>query len=148
MTEIICRAGDTAPMQHVVVAGLLRSGKRFLLVHRSRSRRWYPDVWDFPGGHVEPGERPADALKRELFEELGIHIKAVDGCPIIRRQNPEADLDLSVWRIRSWCGTITNRQPTEHDAIGWFDQDELAGLKLADPSYLTALETALSDAGD
>jgi 8-oxo-dGTP diphosphatase len=52
-----------------VVAGLLVVGNTVLLCHRSANRRWYPNVWDLPGGHVEHGESPAAALVRELKEE-------------------------------------------------------------------------------
>ncbi|MGY1698758.1 NUDIX domain-containing protein [Geodermatophilus sp. SYSU D00766] len=36
------------------------------------ARRWYPDAWDFPGGHLEPGEDEPAAPARELSEELGV----------------------------------------------------------------------------
>lgn len=54
-----------------VVAGVLVRGAEVLLGHRSPDRRWYPDVCDFPGGHVEPGEDERAALDRELCEEVG-----------------------------------------------------------------------------
>lgn len=60
------------PEEHIVVAGLLRRRGRALMVHRSPQRRWYPDAWDLPGGHVEVGEVSSLALVRELHEELGI----------------------------------------------------------------------------
>ena len=40
-----------------MVAGVLVRGTEVLLGHRSPGRRWYPDVWDLPGGHVEPGDQ-------------------------------------------------------------------------------------------
>lgn len=57
-------------MAEAIVAGVMIQDGRILLCHRSPDRWWYPDVWDLPGGHVEPGETPAAALRRDL-EELG-----------------------------------------------------------------------------
>jgi hypothetical protein len=68
---------------HHVVAVILRQADRLLLCHRAPTRRWYPDVWDFPGGHVEPEERPEEALRREILEELGVELDGVDGAPIL-----------------------------------------------------------------
>lgn len=129
---------------HVVAAVLLRAGQ-VLLCHRSPGRRWYPDVWDFPGGHVLPGERPEDALRREVAEELGAELEGTDGGPLLHRLDPQAGLDLTIWVSRRWRGAITNLQPEEHDAIGWFGKGELDGLALADPSYLGLLRDLLSD---
>src|SRR6185437_13155797 len=82
---------------HYVVAVILREADRLLLCHRAPSRRWYPDVWDFAGGHVEPGEQPEEALRREIAEELGVELEGVDGPPVLHRIVPETDLDLTVW---------------------------------------------------
>jgi hypothetical protein len=74
-----------------MVAMVLLQDDRMLLCHRSPSRRWYPDVWNFPGGHVEPGERPEGALRRDIAEELGADLTGVDGDPNLRRVVPETD---------------------------------------------------------
>jgi 8-oxo-dGTP diphosphatase len=55
-----------------VVAAIIERGGRVLICQR-RSDHPHPLKWEFPGGKVEPGEAPADALRRELQEELGIH---------------------------------------------------------------------------
>jgi 8-oxo-dGTP diphosphatase len=120
---------------HVVVAAILLRAGQVLLCHRSPRRRWYPDVWDFPGGHVEAGERPEEALRREVAEELGAELEKVDSEPVIRLVRPGEGLDLTVWVSRHWRGGIVNRQPEEHDAIGWFGKEQLGGLAFADPSY-------------
>lgn len=138
-----CAAGQAA--EHLVVTVILRRADQVLLCHRSPGRRWYPDVWDFPGGHVEAGEDPEDALRRELAEELGIELQGVDGDPVLHLAVPQNDLDLTVWVSRRWRGTPVNLQPDEHDAIGWFGADQLDGLVLADACYLGLLRGLLSE---
>ena len=127
---------------HHVVAAVLTDGDRVLLVHRSPSRRWYPDVWDLPGGHVEPGESEPSALVRELREELGVHVSAYDDDPVARL--PAADMRLAVWRVRSWRGVPVNRAPDEHDALGWFSFAALEGLPLAEGAYVPLLGAVLA----
>jgi mutator protein MutT len=133
-----------AVQQHRVVAAVLRRGDRVLLCHRSPARRWFPDVWDFPGGHVENGEAPEQALRRELSEEIGVDIGTVDSDPVVQLSDPGTGLDLSVWLITDWVGSVENRQPSEHDDIGWFGTIELRDLELAHESYLSILERILA----
>jgi 8-oxo-dGTP diphosphatase len=121
--------------EHHVVAVILLQAGQVLLCHRSPGRRRYPDIWDFPGGHVLPGERPEAALRREVAEELGAELEDVEGAPVLHRTDPQTGLDLTLWVSRRWRGSITNLQPHEHDAIGWFGKGQLAGLAFADPSY-------------
>jgi len=130
---------------HRVVAVILLRAGQVLLCHRSPARLAYPDVWDFPGGHVEPGENPLDALRREVAEELGAELQGVDGGPVLRRVDPQRSLDLTVWASRRWRGEVSNVQPHEHDAIGWFAKDQFDGLAFADPSYPSLLRDLLSD---
>jgi 8-oxo-dGTP diphosphatase len=106
--------------------------------------RWYPDVWDFPGGHVRPDERPEDALRREVAEELGVELEGLADGPVLHWIDPQAGWDLTVWLPGRWRGTITNLQPEEHDAIGWFGERQLDGLRFADPYYLPVLRHLLS----
>jgi 8-oxo-dGTP diphosphatase len=125
-----------------IVAALLRDGDRVLLCHRSPRRRWYPDVWDLPGGHVEPGELPGAALARELREELGIDIAAPSGPPV---HVVHADtFDMQIWLIEAWTGSPANVAPDEHDAIAWLPKDVLGELSLAHDSYLAMFSAALN----
>jgi 8-oxo-dGTP diphosphatase len=61
-------------MKHVAVGILMREG-RVLACQRRQTGR-YPLKWEFPGGKIEPGETPRQALDRELHEELGIQVTA------------------------------------------------------------------------
>jgi oligopeptide/dipeptide ABC transporter ATP-binding protein len=72
-------ADDSGPVR--IVTAVLRDGDRVLLCHRSAGRRWYPDVWDLPGGHVEEGQDPTGALnpRQSVYESVaeGLRIHTV-----------------------------------------------------------------------
>ncbi len=136
-----CDAG----VPHVVV-GALVDLDRILLGHRSPSRRWYPDVWDLPGGHVEQGESEVEALIRELREELDLRVLERDVVAVARLHlgdGSESSLTLSIWRVRHWQGVITNRAPDEHDLLRWFTAGDLAGLAPAHADYPSLLQGVL-----
>jgi 8-oxo-dGTP pyrophosphatase MutT (NUDIX family) len=138
----VSNSAEGSPKARIVTA-LLRDGNRILLCHRSPRRRWYPDVWDLPGGHVEPGELPGVALARELREELGIDIAAPSGPPV---QEVHADtFDMQIWLIEAWMGSPINVAPDEHDAIGWFTEAAVGQLSLAHHSYLAILSEVLAE---
>ena len=63
------------PLVHVVAGVMLDARGRVLLARRTAGRD-LAGAWEFPGGKVDPGETPAQALARELEEELGIHVQA------------------------------------------------------------------------
>jgi len=79
-----------------------------------------------------------------VAEELGVELAGVDGGPILQHSDRQAGLNLTVWVSRRWRGTVTNLQPEEHDAIGWFEIGQLDGLNFADPSYLAFLRQILN----
>ena len=132
--------------EHRVVAAVLRAGHKVLLCHRSPGREWYPGVWDFPGGHVESDEQPDQALRRELLEEVGVDIGIVRQEPVLRRTDQDIGVDVTVWLVTTWAGTVENRQPDEHDLIGWFEAKDLPALEFADGSYLPLLRRLLLSA--
>jgi 8-oxo-dGTP diphosphatase len=129
-------------VEHRVACGLLVRSAHVLLAHRSASKAWYPRVWDFPGGHLEPGESSLQALVRELRDELDVEIASPAGGPI--RVLETTDARIEIWRIVSWDGVITNAAPEEHDAIGWFTAGEAAALDLADARYPELIRGALT----
>jgi 8-oxo-dGTP diphosphatase len=132
-----------------VVAGALVQQERVLLGHRSAGRFSYPSVWDLPGGHVEFGESPCDALVRELAEELGIRISRPDAPPLAWLHPPvehEATYELAIWVVTEWTGHVTNCAPQEHDELRWFGADEWPALSLAHPDYSTVLAMAIAAA--
>ena len=128
-----------------VSAGALVDGDRVLLGHRSPTRRWYPDVWDLPGGHLEPGETSRDALDRELREELGVTVRSAHPLQEVRIVDDVLDqvVVLDVWVVTDWSGTPVNRLPEEHDALAWFTVDDLPTDQLAHPELAVVVRDAV-----
>ena len=132
------------PVTHHVVCGVLVRERQVLLGHRTAGRRWYPGVWDLPGGHIEDGESELDALRRELQEEVGVTATEVGSTPLARLTG--ADLRLGIWHVRGWSGRPVNRCSEEHDELRWVTADELPGLELADRRYVGLLTPLLARA--
>lgn len=127
------RQWSTAFVKDTIAIVALLEGGRLLLGHRHPKRRWYPDCWDLVGGHVEPGESPDQAARRECREEIAVDL--IDLHPIEVHLDDPA-LRAHAFVATSWTGRPTNAAPDEHDAIGWFTSAELPYLRLAHPSYL------------
>lgn len=103
-----------------------------LLGLRSASRRWYPGVWDLPGGHVDPGESTVTALARELREELCI-AALVEPTMLFRIESDDMVLDAHL--VTEWSGRINSGVPDEHDDLRFVGVQEFPRLTLAHTLY-------------
>jgi 8-oxo-dGTP diphosphatase len=138
-----------APLD-VAVAVLIRSDGAALLARRPGSKV-YSGYWEFPGGKVEAGEPVADALRREIREELGIEIGRA--YPWITRVfvYPHATVRLHFHRIYTWSGEPC---ALEHEAIAWQRPEamDLTPMLPANGPVLRALslpdEYAITRAGE
>lgn len=119
-----------------VAAGLLIRDDRVLLGRRSAGRR-FGGRWALPGGHVEPGETPGDAVVRELQEELGIHAELAGTVP--EATSMIGPVERSVWLVHFWEGVLTNRAPDEHTELRWFGWHELPREALAHPQDIPVI---------
>ena len=115
------RVGQS-PITRCVTGALVRDGK-VLLVKRAPDMRFYPDVWDLFGGHVEGGESLEDALRREAMEELGVEIESFH--LLGRYDDPVEPAEIMVFAVTAWQGEPVNAAPDEHTDIGWYSADEL-----------------------
>ncbi|MFF3918327.1 (deoxy)nucleoside triphosphate pyrophosphohydrolase [Streptomyces sp. NPDC001852] len=106
----------------VVVGAALLDGGRLLAARRSAPAD-LAGRWELPGGKVEPGERPEDALVRELREELGIEAEAVERVP---GQWPlRTPYVLQVWTARLRPGSPAPRPLEDHDELRWLTPDQI-----------------------
>jgi 8-oxo-dGTP diphosphatase len=92
-----------------VVAGLLVKGGKLLVCQRTRHQTM-PLKWEFPGGKIEEGEQPRDALRRELEEELGILASIGDEVKRIQHEYPNGGVvELRFFIVREYQREIENR---------------------------------------
>jgi 8-oxo-dGTP diphosphatase len=117
-----------------------------LLGRRAANREFYPDVWDVPGGHLEPGESSEQALVRELREEIGVTPTAWASLGEFRESLPggNGSIVLHLYAVTSWNGTPRNLSPEEHSEVAWFAVEDACRLTLAHPSYPEILRRAVS----
>ena len=92
-----------------VVAGLIVRNDEILICQRTRHQSM-PLKWEFPGGKIEVGEQPRDALRRELEEELGITAEIGDELTRIVHTYPNGGtVELRFYIVPSYSGPLENR---------------------------------------
>jgi 8-oxo-dGTP diphosphatase len=95
-------------MKRVVAALIVKDGK--LLVCQRTRHQTMPLKWEFPGGKIEEGEQPRDALRRELDEELGIVATIGDELARIQHEYPNGGMvELRFYVVRDYLGELENR---------------------------------------
>ena len=103
-----------------VVAAVIREGDRIFAAQRGYGRA--KDGWEFPGGKIEPGETPQQALVREIREELGAEIAVGEKLTQVEWDYPDFHLSMGCY----WCaiasGSLTLR---EHESACWLGLNEL-----------------------
>jgi 8-oxo-dGTP diphosphatase len=101
----------------VVAVALVDPDGRVLLAQRPKGKQ-LESLWEFPGGKVDAGERPEDALIRELREELGIVVKPLCLAPLTFASHTYEDFHLlmPLYVCRRWEGFV---QPLDGQALKW-----------------------------
>jgi 8-oxo-dGTP diphosphatase len=135
----ISRTGPRSRARLVVVAALIESDGKILACQR-RANDAFGLKWEFPGGKVQRGENPAEALARELREELGIH--AAIGDEIYRTRHRYAELAREIELIFFSARAEKNKMRNlAFEQMRWVTPGELAGLDFlpADQEFVATL---------
>ena len=103
-----------------VVAAVIREGDRIFATQRGYGE--YKDGWEFPGGKIEEGETPQEALKREIFEELDTEIAVGNLIKTIEYDYPTFQLSMDCFWATVKSGHLELK---EAEAARWLGKDEL-----------------------
>ncbi len=106
-----------------VAVGIIADANGAILITRRPDHVHQGGLWEFPGGKVEADETVETALRRELHEELGIAVQAVEPLLRVRHSYPDKTVVLDVWRVTAYHGEPHGR---EGQPLAWALPEKLA----------------------
>jgi len=119
-----------------VVAAIIHDAEGRIFATQRGYGEW-KDWWEFPGGKMEAGEKPEEALKREICEELSAEIAVDELLCTVEYDYPKFHLTMHCYL----CSLLTETlQLNEHEAAKWLPKDELDSVKWL-PADLDVIET-------
>lgn len=114
----------TVKVVAAVITACNENGEKIIFATQ-RGYGEFKDGWEFPGGKVEPGETPQEALKREIIEELETEIKVGDLIETIEYDYPTFHLSMDCFWAEIVKGDLVLR---EHEAAKWLTKEQLGSV--------------------
>ena len=114
----------TVKVVAAVITACNENGEKIIFATQ-RGYGEFKDGWEFPGGKVEPGETPKEALKREIMEELETEIKVGDLIETIEYDYPTFHLSMDCFWAEIVKGDLVLR---EHEAAKWLTKEQLGSV--------------------
>jgi 8-oxo-dGTP diphosphatase len=126
------------PQVRVVAAAMFDREGRVLIAQRPAGKH-FAGRWEFPGGKVAPGESDAQALERELEEELGVHMQAGRVLMQLTHQYPDRCVELCLWVVEEFRG---EPHGLDGQRLKWVRTDQLAAEDIleADRPFIELLQ--------
>ena len=124
-----------------VVAGVVLREGRILATQRAAGEM--RGGWEFPGGKIEPGETPQEALARELMEELSLGVQVCEKLCTVEHDYPSFHLSMDCY----WCRPVTGLVLREHSDARWLRPRELQEVAWLPADRIVAEAAARALAG-
>lgn len=108
---------------------------KVFLPKRAASKKFLPDIYELPGGHIDFGEDIVDGLKREILEEFSMHIHVGDPFAAFTYTNEvKGSHSIEVIYFAEFTDPLDQIQhnPEDHSEYGWFGKDEILDLVVSD----------------
>ena len=125
----------TVKVVAAIIKALIENGETIIFA----TQRGYGDFkggWEFPGGKIESGETPQEALKREIIEELDTEVSVGELMDTVEYDYPQFHLSMDCF----WCQIVRgNLVLKEHEAARWLTKDELNNVEWL-PADITLIE--------
>ncbi|MFV0431047.1 MAG: 8-oxo-dGTP diphosphatase MutT [Alphaproteobacteria bacterium] len=118
----------TKPVVYVAAGIMVNEAGKILVAQRPKGKSM-AGFWEFPGGKIEAGEVPEQALIREFKEELGVDIalEGMDAVSFVSYDYDKFHLFMPVWAIYQWKGELKG---CEGQALKWIEPSELDNLPM------------------
>lgn len=123
----------------VVAAIIIENGKVFAT---QRGYGEFKDGWEFPGGKIEQGETPEEAIVREIKEELDTEVKAIELLDTVEYDYPKFHLSMDCFICKILSGDLVLK---EHEAAKWLTRETLDSVEWlpADQGLIAQIEKRL-----
>jgi 8-oxo-dGTP pyrophosphatase MutT (NUDIX family) len=116
-----------------VQKAIIKSDDKFLIVLRSPKAKYFPEHWDFPGGKLDLNEDPFAGIEREVLEETGLKVKALDVVGVYELDLENKDGEKILHRFMVYSAKIISgdvKLSDEHLEFQWAAKEEILGLKI------------------
>ena len=125
-----------------VAAAVIRDGEKIFAVQRGYGE--FKDGWEFPGGKIEPGETPEEAIVREIKEELDTEVEVIELLDTVEYDYPNFHLSMGCFICKIKSGDLVLK---EHEAAKWLTKDTLGSVEWlpADMGLVREIEKYLKE---
>lgn len=117
------------------VAIIEKNGK-YLMGNKARDVGPYPNTWRLPGGGVEEGESPEEAVKREVMEETGLEVTRAEKVGHLEDEEPNKHGEMTHYTFHIFRVEVVGKESVteEFPELVWVDKSELSDTPLARPT--------------